>query len=132
MVRKDIDGTRKTWLLTGYEARTEKSKQRIAGGSTGSTDGLPDGSSPSAPLHPEDSLHGPDFQENVALPEEAEIAEAIAHARAMLAEDPDLTLRMGDGDDAREASLSDLLDDMDRDDARMRGLTSCNLKGSPK
>lgn len=58
--------------------------------------------------------------------------DAIARARAALANDPDLTLRMGEGEDAREASLADLLTDLDQDEVLMRGITSCNLKGTPK
>lgn len=58
--------------------------------------------------------------------------DAIAKARAAIEAEPDLTLRMGAGQDAREVSLADLLDDLDRDDALVRSMTSCSLKGTPK
>ena len=58
-------------------------------------------------------------------------ADAIASARAALEVDPDLTLRMGDGPDAPEVRLADILDDLDQDSALTRAMTSCNLKGVP-
>ena len=58
--------------------------------------------------------------------------DAVASARAALEAEADLTLRMGDGPDARAISLADLLDDLDRDDALTWSMTSCSLKGTPK
>lgn len=58
--------------------------------------------------------------------------DTITAARAALDVDPELTLRMGAGQDAREISLADLLDDLDQDDALVRSMTSCSLKGTPQ
>lgn len=65
-------------------------------------------------------------------PEEAELAAAIAAGRDALETNPDLTLRMGEGPDAATIRLADIFEDLDRDEALMRALTSCNLKGSPR
>lgn len=64
--------------------------------------------------------------------EEGEVAtQAIAAARAAVAEDPDLMIRLGEGDDAQTYALADLLDDIDQDETLMTRMTSCALKGVP-
>ncbi len=70
-----------------------------------------------------------------AVPATEEIADdgadAIAAARAAVAEDPELSIRLGEGDDAQAYALADLLDDMDQDETLMTRMTSCALKGVP-
>ena len=66
------------------------------------------------------------------VPDEGgDAAQAIAAARAAVAEDPDLSIRLGEGDDAQTYALADLLDDMDQDETLMTRMTSCALKGVP-
>ncbi|MFT4012325.1 MAG: hypothetical protein QM682_02770 [Paracoccus sp. (in: a-proteobacteria)] len=174
VISREYKGNEKTWLLTGFEAQTEGAKQRIASGRTGSADGLPEGSSPSAPLRTNANIRAADIQGSGAaadgaqriddrsmgradelpegsspsapllaedtpgaadlqpLPEEVEIAEAVAQARTALEADPELTLRMGEGPGAQEIRLADLLDDLDQDETLIHRMTSCSLKGTPK
>ncbi|SFY18707.1 hypothetical protein SAMN04244548_03007 [Paracoccus pantotrophus] len=66
-----------------------------------------------------------------ATPRAEEADPVIEDARAALEADPDLTLRMGEGDGVQEVSVADLLADLDQDDALIRSMTSCNLKGAP-
>lgn len=69
---------------------------------------------------------------NLAVDAGSAEASALADARAALEAEPGLILRMGEGDDAAEITLADLLDDLEQDEALMRSMTSCNLKGAPK
>ena len=122
VVALDRDGSDSPWLLIVRrlveDARSAKVDKRSA--DERASTALPD-----APGQHQDSVSAPDFQPD-------EIAEAIAHARAAREADPGATIHIDDPGVTREVSLSDAPDDLDQDEALMRAITSCNLKGAPK
>ena len=134
VIRNDFEGDPKKWLLTAYEQNADGAgvTQRSIGRRTGRAGELPEGSSPSAPLHPEDMASRAVDQEADLLPGEAEMQAAIADARAALDADPDLKITVGEGADAMEKSVAELLDDLDQDETLIARMTSCALKGTPR
>ncbi|WP_199259891.1 hypothetical protein [Paracoccus binzhouensis] len=124
VVRLNWDDAEKTWIVTSFSDDVGEFADRSQWEAFRVT-GLGEERAPSPTGQAKDNAGTPENQSD-------EIARAIADARAALEADPGLTLRMGEGQDAREVSLADLLDDLDQDDALMRSMTSCSLKGTPK
>ena len=122
VVALDRDGSDGPWLPTAHrlveDARSAKVDKRSA--DERASTALPD-----APGQHQDGASAPDFQPD-------EIADAIAAARAAREADPGATIHIDEDGVTREVSLSDALDDLDRDKALIRAITSCSLKGAPE
>ncbi|MGR3521942.1 MAG: hypothetical protein ACU0FT_04230 [Paracoccus sp. (in: a-proteobacteria)] len=123
VLRLDWDGADKTWVVTSFRDERGQVARHLR------TSDEPDASAPSrvpdATGPSEDIADFADFQGS-------EIQRAIADARAALDADPDLTIRLGEGDSAQQYALADVLDGLDRDESLIARMTSCSLKGSPK
>lgn len=128
--RDDGEGNAKTWLLTAYERAGDGKVQRSDSRTTVRADELPEGSSPSEPLQVKDNPPAASDQDGSLDPDG--IDAEIAAARAAFTDQPDLEIRLGEGPDAPVMTLSEVLDQLDRDRGLLDGLTSCNLKGTPK
>lgn len=112
------------WVLTAHRVYREGQPGEVEDGlrSTpiATSTALPDVPGPSR-----DSTAPGDFQ--------ADEAEAVlAEARAAAAADPDLEIRLGEGDDAQSFDLREILDGLDQDETLIARMRSCNLKGTPK
>ncbi len=123
VVRLDWDNAEKHWVVTSFrddQGQVARHLRTSNEPDASVSSRIPDTTGPK-----ENSISAPEIPED-------EIQTAVTEARRALEAEPDLTIRLGEGDDAQSYALADLLDDLDQDQNLITRMTSCSLKGAPK